>query len=64
MTNEDIKALNKEEIKEKILTEGEALRKLKFAHKVSAIENPMKIKESRKLVARLKTELAVKEITK
>jgi large subunit ribosomal protein L29 len=64
MTNEDIKALNAEEIKEKILTEGEALRKLNFAHKVSAIENPMKIKETRKLVARLKTQLTAKEITK
>lgn len=64
MTNEDIKALSLEEIKEKILTEGESLRKLKFAHKVSAIENPMKIKETRKLVARLKTQLTAKEITK
>jgi large subunit ribosomal protein L29 len=64
MTNEDIKALSEAEIKEKILTENETLRKLKFAHKVSAIENPMKIKETRKLVARLRTQLTAKEITK
>jgi large subunit ribosomal protein L29 len=55
MNNEEIKALTPEELKEKISSEQEALRKLKFAHKVSAIENPMKIKETRKLIARLKT---------
>jgi large subunit ribosomal protein L29 len=40
------------------------LRKMKFAHQVSAIENPMKMKETRKLIARLKTELRAKEIQK
>jgi len=34
---------------------------MKFAHQVSAIENPMKIRENRKLIARLKTELTAKE---
>jgi len=33
------------------------------AHQVSAIENPMKIKETRKLIARLKTELTAKVAT-
>jgi large subunit ribosomal protein L29 len=64
MKNEDIKGLNLGEIKEKISSESEALRKLKFAHKVSAIENPMKIRETRKLIARLKTALVVKETSK
>ena len=64
MKNEEIKGLNLAEIKEKLTTETEALRKLKFAHKVSSIENPMKIRQTRKLVARLKTELAAKETSK
>lgn len=61
MKNEEISALNLGELKEKINSEQEALRKLKFAHKVSAIENPMKIKETRKLIARLKTNLGGRE---
>jgi large subunit ribosomal protein L29 len=61
MKNTDIKALSLVELKEKIASETETLRKLKFAHQVSAIENPMKMKENRKLIARLKTELTAKE---
>jgi large subunit ribosomal protein L29 len=64
MKYEEIKALSLAEVKEKLVSEQEALRKMKFAHQVSAIENPMKIKETRKLIARLKTELTAKEGTK
>lgn len=64
MKNSDIRALNVNELAEKIASEKEALRKLKFAHKVSAIENPMRISQTRKLIARLKTELRAKEIKK
>lgn len=64
MKNEEIKAFSLEELKEKISSESEALRKLKFAHKVSAIENPMRIKETRKLIARLKTQARAKELQK
>lgn len=61
MKYEEIKALSLAEVKEKLVSEKEALRKMKFAHQVSAIENPMKIKETRKLIARLQTELTAKE---
>ena len=37
---------------------------MQFAHQVSAIENPMKLREARKLVARLNTELTAKEHSK
>ncbi len=60
----EIKGLSVNEILEKIGTEKEALRKINFAHQISSIENPMKIRETRKLIARLKTELAVKELQK
>jgi large subunit ribosomal protein L29 len=60
MKSEEIQGFTLEELKEKIGSEQEALRKLKFAHQVSAIENPMRIKEARKLVARLKTQLTAK----
>ncbi len=64
MKNAEIKGLTVAELQEKIGSEKETLRKMKFAHQVSAIENPMKIKETRKLIARLKTELTAKEKVK
>ncbi len=64
MKNAEIKGLTLVELNEKLGSEQEALRKLRFAHQVSAIENPMRIKETRKLIARLKTELKVKETQK
>jgi large subunit ribosomal protein L29 len=64
MKAKEIKALDAKELNEKIGVEKETLRKMKFAHQVSAIENPMKMKETRKTIARLKTELRAKEIQK
>ena len=64
MKNSDIKALTAAELQEKIAAEKEALRKMQFVHQVTAIENPMKLRESRKLVARLQTELRAKELQK
>ncbi|HRJ28941.1 MAG: 50S ribosomal protein L29 [Cyclobacteriaceae bacterium] len=64
MKSTEIKELNVVELREKIGSEKEALRKMKFAHQVSAIENPMKIRETKKLIARLNTELRAKELQK
>lgn len=64
MKNADIKALSVAELKEKIASEREALGKIRFAHKISSIENPMRINQTRKLVARLRTELRAKELQK
>ena len=62
MKNSEIKSLSVEELKEKINTESSNLQKLHFAHAISPIENPMKIRHSRRLLARLKTELRAKEL--
>ena len=64
MKNSDIRNLSVAELKDKIATEKDALRKIQFAHKVSSIENPMRINQTRKLIARLKTELSAKELQK
>lgn len=64
MKNSDIRNLSVAELKDKIAAEKEALRKTQFAHKVSSIENPMRINQTRKLIARLKTELSAKELQK
>ena len=62
MKNSEIKALTIEELTEKIGTEEDSLQKLKFAQAISPIENPMKIKDSRRFIARLKTELRAKQL--
>lgn len=64
MKNSDIKALSAAELKEKIVSEKEALRKIQFAHKITSVENPMRINQTRKLIARLNTELRAKELQK
>jgi ribosomal protein L29 len=57
MKNSEIVELSTEELVAKIAEEKVALTKLKFAHAVSAIENPNRIKYTRKTIARLMTEL-------
>lgn len=62
MTNSEIKALSLDELKSKLSVEVDSLQKLKFAHAITPIENPMRIKEARKLVARINTEIRSKEL--
>jgi large subunit ribosomal protein L29 len=62
MKNSEIKALSVEEINQKLVSEREVMQKLKFAHAISPIENPMKIKDTRKLIARLETALSAKKL--
>jgi len=62
MENSEIRALTKAELKQKISSEVEALQKLKFAHAITPIENPMKIRETKKVIARLNTALTSKEL--
>jgi len=57
MKNSEILELSTEELTVRIGEERANLTKLKFAHAVSAIENPLRITRVRKDVARLNTEL-------
>ena len=60
MKKEDLKGLSADQLRTEIGAEQDRLLKLKFAHAVSPIENPMRIRESRKRIARLNTELTAK----
>jgi large subunit ribosomal protein L29 len=62
MKNDFIKELTNEELHERILEEKHMNVKLTMNHAVSSIENPLKIKASRKLIARLLTEKRAREI--
>ncbi|MBC6367110.1 50S ribosomal protein L29 [Algoriphagus sp. AK58] len=57
MKNTEIRSLSASEIAERLVAEQENLGKLKFAHSISPIENPNRIRESKRLIARLKTAL-------
>ena len=52
------------DLKAKIQEDEMRLKKLEFAHAISPLENPMSIRDLRKDVARLKTELRKKELVK
>ncbi|MGM0944834.1 MAG: 50S ribosomal protein L29 [Bacteroidota bacterium] len=56
----EIHSLSVSEIAERISTEKANLSKLQFAHSISPIENPNRIRETKRLIARLKTALAAK----
>lgn len=55
MQYEEIKSLEPDERDAKLVAEKENLRQLRFAHAISPIENPMRIRHTRRLIARLKT---------
>ena len=61
MKNAELRSLTIDELKRKLIAEQEGLVKLRFAHAISPIENPMKIGETRKLIARIKTVIHQKE---
>ena len=58
----EIKELSTAEIEERIDTELNLLSRMKMNHAVSPLDNPNKISETRKTVARLKTELNVRQL--
>jgi len=52
-----VKDLTTDEVRMKIKEERAGYVKMKMAHAVSPIENPMKLRDGRKVIARLETEL-------
>jgi len=57
-----IKETSLTDLRDKVSEERAQLAKLKLNHAVSPIENPLKIKVTRKNVARLLTELRKREL--
>jgi len=57
MKSSVIREMITEEVEDRLADEKEALAKLKMQHAISPLENPLVLKEKRKVVARLMTEL-------
>ncbi len=62
MKSSEIKELSTAEIEERIDTEQNLFVRMKMNHAVSPLDNPNKISETRKIVARLKTELKARQL--
>ncbi|MEL6412685.1 MAG: 50S ribosomal protein L29 [Bacteroidota bacterium] len=51
----DIKNLSPEEQEQQLREVTEELQQLRFAHAISPIENPMRIRQSKRHIAQIKT---------
>ena len=54
---EEFRSLDEQALADRIEQEEMALNKMKFSHAVNPIENPLSIRELRRDIARMKTEL-------
>jgi len=63
MKQQVVAELSTPELKERLVEEQLQLSKLTLNHAITPIENPNKITEQRKTIARLKTELRKRELT-
>ena len=59
----EIRELTIKEIEERIENEAGLLVKQKLNHAITPLDNPMKIKEARKNVARMRTVLRQKQLS-
>lgn len=62
MKNSEIRELTTAELVERIENEKAFMVKQRLNHAVSPLDNPMKLKENRRTIARLKTELRKRQL--
>jgi large subunit ribosomal protein L29 len=60
MKTAEIKELTTKELEERIDAESTNLTKLKLNHTISPLDNPLKIRSTRRDIARMKTELQMR----
>ncbi|OJV38612.1 MAG: 50S ribosomal protein L29 [Bacteroidales bacterium 36-12] len=61
MKTSEIRELNNQEIKERLDAERERLVRLKMNHAIAPLDNPLQIRDVRRTIARLATELRQRE---
>lgn len=62
MKTSEIVELTLDELNDKLLVETDSYDKLRMSHTVSSLENPMQLRQKRRTLARLKTELRKREL--
>jgi len=58
MKQTEINKLSKEDLRDKLAEFQKQIEELKMTHSISPLENPLQIRSSRRVVARLKTALS------
>ncbi len=58
----DLNGLSIQDLQERISAEELRLKKMKFGHAITPIENPMSIRSVRRDIARMQTELRKKQL--
>jgi large subunit ribosomal protein L29 len=53
----EITEMSDKQLKDKLAEEQTTLTKLRLSHAVSSLDNPMRIRNSRKAIARINTEM-------
>ena len=64
MKTSEIRELSDSDLLERIDTEKMMLVRMKLNHAITPLDNPQKVKESKKTIARLLTELRTRELNK
>ena len=64
MKNKEIRELETKELQERIDAEVAKLHQMKLNHSIAPLENPSQIKDVRRDIARMKTELRQRELNK
>ena len=62
MKSSEIRELTEKELEERLESEENMLVRMRMNHAVSPLDNPNKIVETRKNIARLKTEVRARQI--
>lgn len=62
MNKAEIKELSTKELKERLEAAVVALNQLEINHSISPLDNPAKITQERRMIARMKTELRSREL--
>ena len=60
--NEEIRAMSNEVLQDELEASVVELQKMKFSNAVTGLDNPLQIKELRRDIARIKTELRKREL--
>jgi large subunit ribosomal protein L29 len=56
-----IHGMNEQDLRARLADDQQRLKKIEFAHAISPLENPMTIRGLRRDIARLKTEIKLKQ---
>lgn len=64
MKNSEIKELTNQELQERLDTAKAQLENLKLNHSISPLDNPLQLRDARKDIARMATELRRRELNK